>query len=76
MVKTHCDHCGKIIEPHTNENKEVAINGFLGVTISVGGYSTKTDLCCCYLGKLVSTVEKFIDTADFEPEGSAKNETD
>lgn len=76
MVKTHCDHCGKVIEPHINDCKEFAINGCEGVTITVGGYTAKTDLCCCCLGQLVNTVEAFIDMADFETEGSAKNETD
>ena len=76
MVKTHCDHCGKVIESHITEEKEFATSGFMGVTIAVGGYSTKTDLCCCCLGNLVSTVENFIDKADFEPEEGEKNETD
>ena len=76
MKKTHCDHCGKIIEPHMNDGKEVAINGCMGVTVAVGCYSTKADLCCCCLGQLVNAVENFIDMADFEPEGSAKNEAD
>lgn len=68
MIKTHCDHCGKVIESHINDGKVFAINGSIGVTIAVGGYTAKTDLCSCCLGQLFNTVENFIDMADFEPE--------
>ena len=57
MVKRHCDHCGVVIENHTD--------GYTDITITIGGYTTKADLCCCCLGKLIKNVENFIDEEDF-----------
>lgn len=68
MIKTHCDHCAKIVEDH--------VNGIQELSIAIGGYVIKADLCWLCLGQLISTVEAFVDMADYEPEGSAKNETD
>lgn len=68
MTKTHCDHCNNVFVNNRGGYKELSI--------SIGKYSATADLCCCCLGQLISIVENFIDMADFELEGSAKNETD
>ena len=54
MIKTHCDHCDKVIEDKAKE-----------IVIRIGNYEDKAELCGVCMGRLMNIAESFLNGDEF-----------